>query len=139
MVGPSAKRLVYSYLKEQYESASQRLICDTISLYRSTQRYEPTRDDSETEQKLEELAEQYPTRGLDTSYWMIRDEGLIWNRKRIVRVYRKLKLQIRRKRRKRISRPNIVALSQPIMPNVIWSIDFMSDALENGRGCGHSM
>lgn len=132
MVGPSAKRSAYSHLKESYK-ASQRMICETISLCRTTMRYVPTRDDSELEAKLEELAEKYPTRGIDTYYGMIRAEGLKWNRKRVIRVYRKLHLQLRRKRKKRINRPYKEGLSHPIMPNVMWSIDFMSDALEDGR------
>lgn len=92
-----------------------------------------TKDDSETESKLEQLAQKYPTRGMDTYYGMIRLEGLIWNRKRIIRVYRKMGLQLRRKYKKRINRPYKEGLSQPILPNVTWSIDFMSDALEDGR------
>ncbi len=132
MVGPSAKRSAYSYLVERYQ-ASQRIICDTIGVSRTTVRYVRTKDDSITEAKLEELAEKYPTRGLDTYYGMIRLEGLKWNRKRVIRVYRKLGLQLRRKQKKRINRPYNEGLSQPIMPNETWSIDFMSDALEDGR------
>lgn len=132
MVGPSAKRSAYNYLREKYQ-VSQRLICEAIVFCRTTARYVPTKDDSVTEAKLEELARKYPTRGMDTYYGMIRLEGLIWNRKRIVRVYRKMGLQLRRKYKKRINRPYREGLSQPIMPNVTWSIDFMSDALEDGR------
>lgn len=109
------------------------MICDTISLHRTPARYESTKDDSETETKLEEFARKYPTRGVDTYYGMIRLEGLVWNRKRVLRVYRNMGLQLRRKYRKRINRPYREGLSQPIMPNVTWSIDFMSDALEDGR------
>jgi putative transposase len=132
VVGPSAKRSACSYLSEKYQ-ASQRLICKAIAFSRTTARYVPTKNDSVTEAKLEELARKYPTRGVDTYYGMIRLEGLIWNRKRVVRVYRKMGLQLRRKFKKRINRPYREGLSQPIMPNVTWSIDFMSDALEDGR------
>jgi putative transposase len=132
VVRPSSKRIVFQYLKENFD-ASQRLICDTISLHRSTLNYQSTRDDSETEEKLEELSKKYPTRGVDTYYGKIRLEGLIWNRKRVLRVYRKMGLQLRRKRKRRINRPYKEGLSQPIFANVTWSIDFMSDALEDGR------
>lgn len=132
MVGPSSKRSAYDFLCESFQ-ASQRMICDTISLCRTTARYVPIKDDRETEAKLEQLAQKYPTRGMDTYYGMIRLEGLIWNRKRVIRVYRKMGLQLRRKYKKRINRPYKEGLSQPILPNVTWSIDFMSDALEDGR------
>jgi len=92
-----------------------------------------TKDDSETEDKLNELAERYPTRGMDHYYGKIRMQGLKWNRKRVRRVYNKMGLKLRRKIRKRINRPYKEGLAQPIFPNVTWSMDFMSDGLEDGR------
>jgi len=132
VVKPSTKRTVYKYLKEKY-NASKRLICDTINLYRSTLDRESTKDDTETENKLNELADRYPTRGMDHYYGKIRMEGLIWNYKRVRRVYLKLGLKLRRKHKRRINRPYKEALCQPLYPNVTWSMDFMSDALEDGR------
>lgn len=104
-----------------------------IGLSRSTAYRNPTKDDSEVEDKLKDLAEKYPTRGVDWYYSRIRLEGLGWNRKRILRIYRKMGLAMRRKCRKRINRPYEEGLSQPIFPNECWSMDFMSDALEDGR------
>ena len=132
MVRPSAKRNVFRYLKDRYD-VSQNLICRTINLYRSTLQRKSTKDDSEIEEKLLLLAKKYPTRGMDWYYLKIRQEGLKWNRKRVIRVYRKLNLKMRRKHKKRINRPYAEGLSQPIMSNVTWSMDFMSDALESGR------
>lgn len=132
MVGPCNKRQAYYYLEQKYD-ASQTLICKTINLYRSTLRRISTKDDSETESKLLELAEQYPTRGMDHYYGKIRMQGLIWNRKRVRRVYNKLNLKLRRKRKRRINRPYTETLVQPILPRVTWSMDFMSDGLDDGR------
>lgn len=132
MVGPSAKRSAYGYLFEKYDT-SKSLICRTIDLYRSTLHRKSYKDDSEVEQKLLSLAEKYSTRGVDWYYLKIRQEGLRWNRKRVLRVYRKLNLKMRRKSKKRINRPYTQGLSQPLYPNVTWSMDFMSDALEDGR------
>ena len=108
-------------------------MCRTLDLYRSTQRRKSTKDDSVVEQKLLELSKRYPTRGMDWYYLKIRQQGLSWNRKRIIRVYRKLNLKMRRKSKKRINRPNTTGLSQPLYPNITWSMDFMSDSLEDGR------
>lgn len=132
MVGPSAQRAAYSYLRAKYR-ASVSAICRTINLARSTKYRKPVKDDREVEAKLMDLAIKYPTRGLDWYYLKIRHEGLQWNRKRVLRVYRKLNLKLRRKHKKRVNRPYREGLSQPIMPNVTWSMDFMSDALEDGR------
>jgi len=132
VVGPCAKKHAYHYLKDNY-NASQRLICKTLNLYRSTLNRTKTKDDRVTENKLKELASKYPTRGMDYYYGKIRMQGLQWNRKRVRRVYNKLNLKMRRKHKRRINRPYTEGLSQPIMPNVTWSMDFMSDVLEDGR------
>ena len=55
-------------------------------------------DDTEIISKLNELAEKYPTRGFDNYYGKLRNEGLEWNRKRVLRVYRQMNLTKRRKR-----------------------------------------
>ena len=132
MVGPCSKRQAFQYLQDKYDQ-SKSLICRTIGLYRSTLDRVSTKDDSVTEDKLNELAERYPRRGMEHYYGKIRMQGLIWNRKRVRRVYNKMGLKLRRKRRKRINRPYKEGLAQPIFPNVTWSMDFMSDGLEDGR------
>jgi len=57
--------------------------------------YQAKKDDSEVVAKLTELAEKLPTRGFDVYYNRIRTEGLVWNRKRVLRVYRGMKLGMR--------------------------------------------
>lgn len=132
MVGPSAKKKIVSYLKETY-SSSTRAVCQLVGLARSLYYRKSVKDDRPTETKLTELAKEYPTRGFEWYYLKIRQEGLSWNRKRVLRVYRKLNLGLRRKHKKRINRPYQDGLVQPIVPNLTWSVDFMSDALEDGR------
>jgi putative transposase len=60
-------------------------------------------------------------------------EGHHWNHKRVYRIYRELKLNIRVKPRKRLPAREARILIQPLHPNFCWSIDFMSDALHKGR------
>lgn len=132
MVGPSSKKRIVSYLKETY-SSSTRAVCQLVGLARSLYYRKSVKDDRATETKLNELARAYPTRGFEWYYLKIRQEGLSWNRKRVLRVYRKLNLGLRSKHKKRINRPYEDGLVQPILPNVTWSVDFMSDALEDGR------
>lgn len=95
--------------------------------------YSSKKDDGPVIAKLSGLSEKYPTRGFDTYYGKIRLEGLIWNRKRVLRVYRKLELKMRRKRKRRLPARTKTQLAVPASLNNTWSIDFMSDALENGR------
>ena len=56
--------------------------------------YQSKKDDSEVINKLTKLATSYPTRGFDEYYYKIRREGLKWNRKRVLRVYREMKLKV---------------------------------------------
>ena len=56
-----------------------------------------------------------------------------WNHKRVYRIYRELELNLRIKPKRRIKRDKPDALSVPLAINQVWSMDFMSDALANGR------
>lgn len=95
--------------------------------------YDSKKDDSELIEKLNELAEQLPQRGIDEYYGRLRKQGYGWNRKRVLRVYRGLKLQLRRKRKRRLPSRIKEPLSQPSTVNHTWSMDFMHDVLESGR------
>lgn len=95
--------------------------------------YQSKRDDSQVIDKLNELAQSHPTRGFDEYYGRIRQQGLKWNRKRVLRVYRSMKLGLRRKRKKRVLKRAKQALVVPSRLNETWSMDFMSDSLGDGR------
>jgi putative transposase len=95
--------------------------------------YESVRDDSEVEVKLKWYGEKFPARGFPEYFKRIRKEGLVWNHKRVRRVYMKLGMSRRRKIKRRITNPEKKVLLQPIRPNLTWSLDFMEDRLENGR------
>lgn len=110
-----------SYLKEKYQ-ISVRRACQVISLHRSMWYYQAKKDDSEVMDKLQELAEELPTRGFDEYYGRIRQEGLIWNRKRVLRVYRKMRLSLRRKYKKRLPQRVKEPLEEPTGPNQTWSM-----------------
>jgi putative transposase len=83
--------------------------------------------------KLLALAEKKPMEGQDKFYDRIRSEGLIWNYKRVRRVYCLLGLNKKNKTKKRIPKRIKEPLIQPMKVNQMWSMDFMHDVLENGR------
>jgi putative transposase len=60
-------------------------------------------------------------------------KGFSWNHKRMYRIYPELELNLRIKPRKRLKRDKPDALSVPISMNQVWSMDFMSDSLIDGR------
>lgn len=71
--------------------------------------------------------------GQDKFYMRIRREGLIWNHKRIQRVYKLLGYNKTKRSRKRIPARVKQPLLVPSEPNQTWSMDFMADRLMNGR------
>jgi putative transposase len=113
---------------------SQRQACKTVSLPRSTQQYTPKlKADQEVIEQLQRLVEKHPAIGFWQSYYRIRREGFIWNHKKVYRIYTDMKLNIRRRFRKRLPQRVKQSLYQPSGLNEVWSIDFMSDTLWDGR------
>lgn len=120
-------------LREEY-GFSERRACQVVGLSRSVARYRPRPDrDEEVIVVLQELAERYPDRGFSKLFKLIRRRGLVWNHKRVWRVYCTLKLNLRRKGKRRLP-PRVC---QPLVIgesiNSSWSADFMSDSLWDGR------
>ena len=113
---------------------STRVACQTVSLNRSVYYYQPNREkDGPIIKVLLDLAEKKPQYGFGKMFQMIRRRGHQWNHKRVYRVYCGLKLNIRRKGKRRLPKRNPEPLSVPGSINQCWSADFMSDALWCGR------
>ena len=85
------------------------------------------------EQALYKHAQEHPREGFWKAYFRIRNSGLVINHKRVHRVYKRLGLALRRKVKKRLPARRKETLVQPTIMHDTWSIDFMSDALSNGR------
>ena len=113
---------------------SQRQACKAVGLAQSTLRYKPrTRDDQPIITQLQQLVDKHPAIGFWQSYYRIRRQGFVWNHKRIYRVYTDLKLNVRRRYRRRLPARIKAPLVQPDAINQTWSVDFMSDTLWDGR------
>lgn len=118
----------------QAHGMSIRGACVVFGISRTVYRYQPdeTRDESVI-QALQELAERFPRYGFGKMFPILRRHGHKWNHKRVHRVYCDLKLNMRRKGRRRLPKRNPEPLSVPNSVNQCWSVDFMSDALWCGR------
>jgi putative transposase len=113
---------------------SHRQACGTAGISRSTGQYAPKlRDDSVLIAELQQLVEQHPAIGFWQCYYRVRRKDIIVNHKRLYRVYTELKLNIRRRCKKRLPARVKQALYQPAGVNEVWSVDFMSDTLWDGR------
>ncbi len=112
---------------------SERRGCRLIEIQRSSARYEAkASSDTELRSRMKRLAEQYPRYGYPTLHAMLRREGLVKNPKRTYRIYSEEQLQVRTKRRKKLTRPRI-PMAVPTKRDERWTIDFVSDQLANGR------
>lgn len=127
------KRPLVQMLREEH-GFSERRACEAVGLSRSVARYERRPDrDEEVIAVLLELAERFPERGSDKLFLLIRRRGLNWNHKRVHRVYCELRLNQRRRGKKRIPSRHPQPLAAGERVNACWSADFMSDALWDGR------
>lgn len=107
--------------------------CRLVNLSRSVYYYQSQRDDHAVIDKLQVLAEKRPTEGFWKMYFRIRKEGFEWNHKRIHRVYKLLKLNMKRKGKRRLPARILHPLEAVNRINASWSMDFMTDALLSGR------
>lgn len=110
--------------------------CRCVGLSRSAWYREPvhwTVRDAELIGALGALVENHPTRGFWKCHKVLRRQGWGWNHKRVYRVYCQMQLNRRRAARRRLPKRQRVPLYVPRRPDTVWSADFMSDALSNGR------
>jgi putative transposase len=132
VVKPGDRKNVIAYLTTAHQVSITRA-CKTIHFAKSMYYYQSRKDDTAVINKLKELAEQKPSEGQDKFYDRIRSEGLIWNYKRVRRVYLLLGLKHRRRVKRRVPTRLKQSLTQPETINNSWSMDFMSDALQTKR------
>lgn len=120
------------YLKETFQVSLGRA-CNVMDLSRSVYYYQSKKDDHTVIDKLQGMAEKRPTEGFWKMYFRIRKEGLTWNHKRVHRVYKLLRLNLKRKGKRRLPARILQPLETVNRINASWSMDFMSDSLLSGR------
>src|SRR5690606_42061971 len=86
--------------------------------------------DAEIISALAELVKDRPARGFWKCRKLLRRCRPEWNHKRIYRVYKAMKLNLRRKAKQRLPRRERVPLYVPLLPDAVCSAAFLADALE---------
>ena len=87
--------------------------------------------------RLKELAVEYPRYGYKLLHPMLKKEGLVINKKRTYRIYTQERLQVRRRRRRKLPRQRRFQLLRATRPNQRWSLDFISDQLAMAEDFGY--
>ena len=127
------RRAAVQYVQSS-AAVSERRACRWLGVHRSPVRYvaHPRREDAPLRARLRELAAMHPRWGAPLLTWALHREGWRDNHKRIERVYRLDGLAVRKRRRRRLSRPR-TPHEPAVVPNARWSMDFLRDTLATGR------
>ena len=113
---------------------SLRRSCALNGLERSSLYYKARpRDDRELCEKLETIAQRFKRFGYRRAHTLNARKGEITNYKRIYRLWRLQGLCLPRKRPRKKSKKLDPIPMLAECPNHVWTYDFMSDALHNGR------
>ena len=90
------------------------------------------RKDDVLRQRLKELAAKQVAYGYLFLHKLLKNEGLVVNKKRTYRIHTEEGLQVRTKKRKKLQLPR-QPMIVPVERDQGWSMDFVSDQLSNGR------
>jgi putative transposase len=133
MVSPTARREAVGWL--QTRGTSVRRACRVIGLSRATWQYQRRVDPHQATllDRLQAHAAARPRFGYRRLHILLEREGLVVNHKRLHRVYRAAGLQVRRRRRKGLTRGERTPLAAPTGRLDRWSMDFTADTLADGR------
>ena len=113
---------------------SERRACSLLGADRSTVRYQSTRpDDGALRTRLRSLAIERRRFGYRRVGLLLAREGLRPNHKKLRRLYREERLQVRRRGGRKRALGTRAPMAVPDSPNQRWSLDFASDTLANGR------
>jgi putative transposase len=114
---------------------SERRACHLAGLSRDTYRHPPTVSECDLvlQQAIVTIAHQRRRFGYRRVIDLLRVQGFADNHKRVYRLYQDAHLSVGKRRRKRGLPCETVPLAAAQRINEVWSMDFVSDSLANGR------
>ena len=133
MVTPAVRREAVAHLQVTYK-VSERRACSALGTDRTSVRYRSCRpDDTPVRARLRELASVRRRFGYRRLHILLRREGIVMNHKKLRRLYREERLQVRRRSGRKRAVGTRAPMALPQGPNQRWSLDFLSDAFADGR------
>jgi len=127
-----ARRLLVRQMHS--EGLSERHALRVVRMSASALRYAPVPDRNELlHERILELAHRYRRYGAGMIYLKLRQKHWVVNHKRVDRLYALAKLQVRRRKRKKVPAADRQPLMRPEAANQVWSMDFVFDRTAEGR------
>lgn len=131
MSAPARRELVRHMTTQ---GLSERRSLKVLRMSASALRYRPAADrNGELRERIVALAHRHRRYGAGMIYLKLRQSGLLVNHKRVDRLYREARLQVRRRKRKKVSIGERQPLARPLQANQVWSMDFVFDRTIEGR------
>ena len=116
------------------QGVTERQALQIMRMSASALRYQPAPDRNvELREAILALAHRHRRYGAEMIYLKLRQRGLRVNHKRVEKLYAELRLQVKRRKRKKIAEADRQPLLRPAQPNQVWSMDFVFDRIGSGR------
>ena len=132
MVSAPARREQVRYMVGK--GLSERRALAIVRMSASAFRYAPRPDRNiELRERIVALAQRHRRYGVGMIHLKLRQGGQLVNYKRVERLYQEAKLQVRRRKRKKVLPGERQPLVRPIAANQVWSMDFVFDRTAEGR------
>lgn len=132
MVSAPARRDQVRYMVDA--GLSERRALAVMRMSASALRYVPQPDRNvELRKRILALAQCYKRYGVGMIHLKLRQDGMPVNYKRVERLYQDAKLQVRRRKRKKVPVGERQPLLRPTAANEVWSMDFVFDRTAEGR------
>jgi putative transposase len=113
---------------------SERRACRLIGVDRTAFQYRPRRlEDAGVRSRLRELANERRRFGYRRLAVMLKRDGLRLNLKKVYRLYKEERLSVRKRGGRKRALGTRAPMTIPQGVNQRWSIDFVQDALDDGR------
>ena len=130
---PAARFAVVERVIEDH-GYTERHACRLIGVDRTAFQYQPKRSaDDAVRLRLRELANERRRFGYRRLAIMLRRDGLKMNLKKVYRLYREERLTVRKRGGRKRALGTRAPMTIPQGANQRWSLDFVSDALNDGR------
>ena len=116
------------------QGLSERHARRVVAMSASSLRYQPAPDRNiALRETIKTLAHRHRRYGAGMIYLKLRQAGEIVNHKRVDRLYAVEKLQLKRRKRKKVPVTDRQPLLRPDTANEVWSMDFVFDRSADGR------